>query len=59
MKSLLDEKACFRDSEYIRHADGDNQITFRWRTIVKQTTEKEAQQLRIKVMQFSIFRKVA
>ena len=23
----------------IRQADGDNQITFRWRTIVKQTTE--------------------
>ena len=35
-----------------RQADGDNQSTFRWRTIVKQTTESYR-------MQFSIFRKVA
>ena len=36
----------------IRQADGDNQITFRWRMIVKQTTEN------FKAMQF-YFRKVA
>ena len=44
------------DVDKVRQADGDNQITFRWHTIVKQTTENLTPLLTI---QFSIFRKVA
>ena len=43
----------------IRQADGDNQVTFRWRRIEKQTTEFTISTTDIKTMQFYIFRKVA
>ena len=39
MLMLINAKAKEHYYCYIRQADGDNQITFRWRTIVKQTTE--------------------